>query len=111
MFTDLYLETTNPKLTLSQFFSKNIMKGIIISVIFHTIIYAVFCNLISYIFFGKVLSKSINIRLIISLLFIMFFGFLARFLHVKEIYKSYHYNLEKTRNHLDRLYIGWIFIS
>jgi len=41
----------------------------------------------------------------------MFFGFFARFLHVKEIYRAYDSNLEKTRNHLDRLYIGWIFIS
>jgi hypothetical protein len=41
----------------------------------------------------------------------MFTGFFARFLHVKEVYKSYGYDLEKTRNHLDKLYIGWIFIS
>ena len=64
MFTELYLQTTNPKLTLSQFFSKNIMKGIIISIIFHTLVYTGFCNLVSYIFFGKLLSKLINLTFI-----------------------------------------------
>ena len=111
MLTDLYLQTTNPKMSLSQFLNKDILKGIIFSVIFHTIIYAVFCNLVSYIFVGKFLSNITNIRLIVSLLFIMFFGFLLRFLHVKDIYKAYNYHLDKTRNHLDRLYISWIFIS
>jgi len=111
MFTELYLQTTNPKLPFSSLFSPHIFSNIISSVIFHTIIYAGFCNLISYIFYDKLLSKSINIRLVISLLLIMFFGFFARFLHVKEIYKAYNYNLEKTRNHLDNLYVGWVFIS
>jgi hypothetical protein len=111
MFTDLYLQTTNPKLPLSSMFSPNIFKNIIISDVFHTIIYVSFVNLVSYIFFGRILSHIINIRLIISLLVIMFLGFFARFYHVKEIYKAYNYNIEKTRNHLDRLYIGWIFIS
>jgi hypothetical protein len=110
MFTDLYLNSTNPKINLNQFMNLNI-KNIIFSTIFHTIIYAGFCNLVSFIFFGKFLLNIINIRLIISLLIIMFSGFFARYLHVKEIYKAYNYNLDKTRNHLDRLYIGWIFIS
>jgi len=111
MFTKLYLQTTNPKLPFGALFSLNMLFNIIISVIFHTILYTSFCNLVSYIFFGKLLSKTINIRLIISLLIIMFFGFFARFLHVKEIYKAYNYNVEKTRQHLDNLYISWIFIS
>ena len=111
MFTKLYLQTTNPKLPFITLFKPKLLFHIIISVIIHTIIYTVFCNLVSYIFFGKLLSKTINIRLIISLLIIMFFGFFARFLHVKEIYKAYNYNLEQTREHLDKLYISWIFIS
>jgi len=111
MFTDLYLQTTDPNLSFGDLFSYPIFKNILISVLFHTILYTSFVNLVSYIFFGKYLSSTINKRLITNLLFIMFFGFFARFYHVKEIYKSYNYNLEKTRNHLDRLYIGWIFIS
>jgi hypothetical protein len=41
----------------------------------------------------------------------MFFGFFARFLHVKEVYRAYGNDMEKTREHVDKLYIGWIFIS
>ena len=111
MFTDLYLQTTDPRLRFSQLFMPPIIINIILSVLFHTAVYASFVNLASYIFFGKILSREINIRLLVSLLLIMFFGFFGRFIHVKEIYKSYNYNLEKTRRHLDQLYIGWIFIS
>jgi len=111
MLTELYLQTTNPRLPFSSLFSMKTFTGIIVSVILHTIIYAFFFNLASFIFLGKLLSKSINIRLIISLLIIMFFGFFARFFHVKEIYKAYNYDMEKTRKHLDKLYIGWIFLS
>lgn len=111
MFTDLYLETTNPRLHFSELFAPKIMMGILLSVIFHTLLYAGFFNLASYIFFGKILSNIINVRLVVSLFLIMFFGFFARFLHVKEVYRSYHNDLAKTREHLDKLYIGWIFIS
>jgi len=111
MFTDLYLKTTDPKLPFRDLFRASIFTGIVLSVLFHTTIYTAFFNMISYIFFGKLLSRQVNIRLVLSLLVIMFFGFFARFFHVKEIYKSYNYNLDKTRKHLDKLYIGWIFIS
>ena len=111
MFTDLYLKTTDPKLTWTDFFSREIMTGIILSTIFHTILYASAFNLASYIFYGKILTNAVNMRLLISLLLIMFFGFLGRFLHVKEVYKAYGGNMRLTREHLDKLYIGWIFIS
>ena len=107
MFTDIYLKTTDPNLP----FTDVISRGMIFSVIFHTVMYTVFVNVVSYIFLGKILSNAVNMRLVASLVFIMFFGFFARFLHVKEIYKAYGYNLEKTRNHTDKLYIDWIFIS
>jgi hypothetical protein len=111
MFTDLYLQTTDPKLPFSALFSADIFKKILLSVVFHTIIYAGFLNLVSYIFFGRVLSNAVNIRITISLLLIMFLGFFARFVHVKEVYKAYNYDAVKTRDHLNKLYIGWIFIS
>ena len=111
MFTDLYLQTTDPKISLKDWVSSKIIVLIFLSVLFHTILYASFANIVSYIFFGKYLSSSVNTRLLTFLLFVMFFGFFARYFHVREIYKAYHYDLEKTRNHLDRLYIGWIFIS
>ena len=72
MFTKLFLETTNPNLSWVKFFSVQIFSMIILSVIFHTILYTSFCNIVSFIFYGRALSKTINIRLIISLLLINF---------------------------------------
>ena len=111
MFTSLYLQTTNPKLLFRDLFGKNIFTNIILSVFFHTFIYLGFFNLASYVFFGKILSNICNFRAIVALLIIMFFGFFARFLHVKEIYHAYGNDIGKTREHVDKLYIGWIFIS
>lgn len=111
MFTDLYLETTNPQLSFSELFAPKIFLNILGSVLFHTVVYAGFFHLASYIFLGKCLSSAVNTRMIIALLLIMFFGFFGRFFHVKEVYRSYKGDLKKTRKHLDKLYIGWIFIS
>lgn len=111
MLTELYLQTTNPKLTLGQFFSAGILSRIFASAIFHAIIYATALNLASYVFLGKPLSLAVNARLFVALLIIMSFGYLARFLHVKDIYQAYDYDEEATREHLDKLYIGWIFIA
>ena len=107
MFTDVYLQTTDPNLPISKLISANM----IFAVLFHTILYCVFLNFMSYIFFGRILSNVINTRLVSFLFAIMFFGFFARFIHVKEIYSAYNYDLQKTRRHLDKLYISWIFIS
>ena len=111
MITKLYLDTTNPKLRFIDMFSMSIFVPLVVSVLFHTVIYTAFANIISYIFYNKILDYDANIRLIVFLLIIMFLGFFARFLHVKEIYNTYNGNMEKTREHLDKLYIGWIFIS
>lgn len=111
MFTDLYLQTTNPKLSFRDLFHHDIFTNIVLSVLFHTALYIGFCNAVSYIFLGRFLKQIVMIRLVLFLLVVMFFGFFARFIHVKEVYKAYHDNLVKTREHLDKLYIGWIFIS
>ena len=111
MFTNLFLKTTNPNLSLNELFSASMTTQILISDIFHTIIYTCFFNLANYIFFGKILSNVINTRLIISLLIIMFIGYYARFFHVKDIYNAYNRNLERTRNHTDKLYISWLFVA
>lgn len=111
MFTKLYLQTTDPTLDMSQLFEPRIFYPMMVSVIFHTILYTLFFNMASYIFTRKSLSYQTNQRMVLYLLFIMFFGFFARFYHVKEIYKSYNDDLKKTREHLDKLYISWIFIS
>jgi hypothetical protein len=111
MFTTLYLDTTNPKLRFTDMFTTRIMLPLLVSVIVHTILYISFCNMVSYIFFGKVLSNVINKRLAMFLFPIMFYGYYARFFHVKEIYNAYNGDMNKTRNHLDQLYISWIFIA
>jgi hypothetical protein len=111
MFTTLYLRTTDPALRFSQLFQPAVLFPMIASVLFHTIVYAVFLNLASYVFFNKSLTLPTNQRIVTALLIIMFLGFFARFFHVKDVYEAYRQDSTKTRNHLDRLYISWIFIS
>jgi hypothetical protein len=110
MFTKIYLDTTNPDLTLSQMLSQN-STPILVSVLFHTIVYVLFINLAYSVFFGRLLSMKINSRLIFALLIIMIFGYIARFYHVKDIYKAYNKDMSKVRTHLDQLFISWIFIA
>jgi uncharacterized membrane protein len=111
MLTNLYLDTTNPKLHFTDMFGIAIFAPLLVSVIIHTFAYTAFANIVSYIFYDKFLSSEINFRLVVFLLVIMFLGFFARFFHVKEIYAAYGGDMAKTRNHLDQLYVGWIFIS
>jgi hypothetical protein len=111
MFTKLYLDTTNPKLEFHELFEKKILFPMILSVLFHTFIYIFFLNKVSYMFNGTILSNKINYRLLYFLIIIMFFGFISRYFHVKDIYTAYNNDISKTRNHLDKLYISWIFIS
>ena len=110
MFTKLYLSTTNPTITIYKMISENSVP-LVGSILFHTIVYMLFVNIVSYIFFGKLLSMKINNRLFIILMIIMTFGYVARFYHVKDIYQAYNKDMMKTRKHLDKLYIGWIFIA
>lgn len=110
MFTKLYLSTTNPNQSFSKMLSQNI-HGILISTVFHTVAYLLFVNAVSYAFLGRLLPIKINKRLAVVLLLIMFFGYMARFYHVKEVYNAYRQNAVNTRNHLDKLYITWLFIA
>ena len=110
MFTQLYLSTTNPNQTLSEMIYQN-STSLLVSILFHTIVYMIFANLMYYIFFGKRLSTKINNRLFVILMMMMAFGYITRFYHVKDVYQAYDKDMIKTRNHLDKLYIGWIFIA
>ncbi len=110
MFTKLYLSTTNPNISLSEMISQN-SGPLLVSIIFHTILYILVANIVYYIFFDKLLSMKINNRLFIILIIIMTFGYIARFYHVKDIYQAYNKDIIKTRTHLDKLFIGWIFIA
>jgi hypothetical protein len=110
MFTELYLRTTNPDISLIQLMKSN-GTLMLVSIIFHTIIYLGFANLVSFIFFNSGLSYRINMRLTVVLLFIMFFGYIGRYYHVQDVYRAYKYDKQLTRAHLDKLYISWIFIG
>lgn len=111
MFTELYLSTTNPNInTVSEMISQN-SSPLLVSILFHTIIYMLFINMVSYIIFGRLLSMKINNRLFIISIIIMSFGYIARFYHVKDVYQAYNKDANKTRNHLDKLYITWLFIA
>jgi len=48
--------------------------------------------------------------LLVFLMVVMVFGYLARFYHVKEIYQAYG-DKARARAHVDQLYVGWIFIG
>ena len=104
MFTDLYVETTNPTLTLSEFLSARLLTKMAASVLFHTILYVLSLNMASYVF-GYTLSFDINIRLSIFLVLVMSLGFVARFYRVKELY---HYG---GKEYVDKAYITWYFLS
>lgn len=110
MLTKLYLDSTNPTLSLYDIIHQHSFS-LFVSIIFHTIVYVSFVNICYYIFFGKMLSMKINNRLVIILLIIMILGYIGRYYHVKEIYNAYDKNMENTRKHLDKLYISWIFIA
>ena len=75
------------------------------SVLFHTILYVLSFNMASYVLLGDTLSSDVNIRLSIFLVVVMSFGFVARFYRVKEIYKY------EGKDHVDRAYITWFFLS
>lgn len=107
MFTDLYLETTNPELTLSEFFSTRLLSKMAASVLFHTILYLLSFNVVNYVLFGNTLTTDVNTRIGVFLVLVMAFGFLARFYHVKEIYRYE----EKGKEHVDKAYITWFFLS
>lgn len=108
MFTALYLQSTDP---LRQTPWKEVVPKMIVSVLFHAIVYGAFVNLASWIFVGKCLTSVVNMRLIISLLCILSVGYVARMYHVQEIYRAYNYDAVKTRQHLDQRFISWIFLA
>ena len=110
MFTDLYLRSTNPDATLADLF-KTSSDLVFISVVFHTIVYLGAANLASFLFLGKKLPYETNTRLALALALIMFFGYIARHYHVKDIYSAYQHDRQLTRAHMDKLYISWVFIG
>lgn len=110
-FQDLYLQTTNPHLTVSQLFSAKVLLAILISDIFHTVLYVLFFNLVSYVFLGRILESDVNMRLIVALFVIMFLGYVGRVWHVKQVYAAYGGDDAKTRAFVDVHYNSWVFLG
>jgi hypothetical protein len=111
MFTKLFLQTTNPTLDWSVFFSVNMMSMVILSILFHIILYTSFANIASYVFLNKPLSNVVNTRMIVCLFFIMLSGYIGRVWHSKQVYKDFDNNREKTREYLYQHYNSWVFIG
>lgn len=111
MFTKLFLETTNFRLSWKQFFSINIWYMIIISVLFHAIVYTSFINIINYIFTSKILNTKINTRFIGFLIILMICGYISRFLHVKSVYQDMNKNELKTNEYINTHYNSWMFLG
>lgn len=110
MFTKLYLQTTNPEYSLTEVLKNNSLS-LGLSIFFHTIIYALFINLGFYIFYGRTLKTSIQMRLIGILAIIMSLGYIGRYFHVQDIYNAYDKDVFKTREHVDKFFISWVFLG
>jgi uncharacterized membrane protein (DUF485 family) len=111
MFTEAFLVTTDPNVTLSQVWHSPVLVNIVAAIVFHLVIYTAFFNLASAIFTGKLLSAAINQRIVLALLVIMTGGYLARIYHVKDIYRAYRGDTARAREHVNKLFISWIFIG
>ena len=110
MFTKLYLHTTNPEYSFIEVL-KNHSLCLVLSILFHTIVYAIFINLGFYIFYGRFLKTSIQMRLIGVLAIIMSLGYISRYFHIQDIYNAYDKDILKTREHVDKFFISWVFIG
>jgi hypothetical protein len=53
----------------------------------------------------------INQRLVVSLLAIMFLGYIGRIWHIKQIYAAYNGDESKTRAFVDTHYNSWVFLG
>ena len=111
MLTKLFVNTTNPRLPWKQFFKLSMFFQITLSVLFHTLLYTLFCNIVTYVFYGKRLSNIINTRLVITLIVIMYLGYIGRFMHSKQVYKDMNGNVMKTQQYLNTHYNSWIFLG
>lgn len=110
MSTELYLITTNPETRIMDLLRPGIFLLLLASIGLHVIIYASFFNVGAYVFYGKMLSKAVNMRLLGALTGVMVLGFIGRMMHVKEIYATFG-NADQARQYVDKHYISWIFLS
>lgn len=108
MFTDVYKKTTSPNVTVEKALRS---PQVWASVSFHTLMYYIFVYIIYWAFVGKGLPVGVSQRVLIVLGLTMIFGYIARVMFIKQIYKSYGYDTLAAREHIDKHFIHWIFIG
>ena len=103
MFTNLYLDTTQPGQIPQQLLRD---RRVYTSALVHTILYTLLVVVIASVFRIK---RVDYVNLFIASMVIQVLGYPARAWHVNEIYKAYGDNVEAAREHIDKQYITWIF--
>jgi hypothetical protein len=108
MFTKLYLDTTSPGLT-----PKGILRDqrIYWSALFHTIMYLFLFEIMSVVFFGKLLPQSTAVKFLALVGGLQVLGYAARVEHVNRVYETYGDDKDAARAHIDKQYITWFFIG
>jgi len=111
MFTEVFIQTTNPNFKITDFLQPNIAFKTFISIITHAIIYTFTFNLGYYCIKNKFFNYDVNKRFLFVLILFMIFGYIGRVLHIKDVYKGFNYNLDKTSSYVNQHYNSWIFIG
>ena len=107
MFTRLFFKTIDPNMK----WSAELVVQMMLSIFFHTFVYGILCNLVSFIFLGKVLTMEVNKRLVVGLVVFMLFGYFGRIFHTKQVYNALGRDDIKTQNYLNTHYNSWIFLG
>jgi len=101
-----YLLGTNP----STSFSDLVCVDVIVSILYHTIIYTIVTVLFYYFWFHKCIVPAIPILFFFFLL-IMTLGYPARLARAKSLLAASHNNLHRTQSIMDNAYATWYFIG
>jgi len=78
---------------------------------FHTVMYLLVAEIISFVFYGKLLPQSTAVKFLAMVGGLQILGYAARVEHVKRIYETYGDDYEAARSHVDKQYITWFFIG
>lgn len=107
MFAQLYRDTTDPDLSWYDYFMGGVQGRILASIVFHAILYTAACNLAWWLLKRK--RFPANARLVAILLVVMYLGYMARLLHVQNIYQAF--PRAEARAFTDQHYNAWIFLG
>ena len=105
MFTNLYIDTTQPDQDPTLLLRD---QRIYISAFVHTMIYIFIIAMIASIFSVKKIDYT---KLFVFSMLIQIIGYPARAWHVNQIYEAYGEDQKSAREHIDKQYISWVFIG